>query len=80
LLFAQEQADRRVIVWRFYIRINGGKVEVQLTGILWLEGRRFEFDNDVASQLKMIEQQINKKLRSTNLKPILATNKCKTGA
>jgi hypothetical protein len=41
------------------LRVDRGQLEIELPGILRLEGRSFQFDHHVAAQLKVVEQQVN---------------------
>lgn len=60
--------------------IDGGEVEVHLPGILWLEGRHLQIDDDEASKLQMVKKQIQLEILSSNFKRNLATDKGEAGS
>jgi hypothetical protein len=45
LSLAQQQANGGLILWRLHLRINGGRVEVELASKFWPERCGLEFDD-----------------------------------
>ena len=80
LLLAQQQADGRLVIRRLELCINGGQVEVELAGVLGLEGRRLEFDHHVALEARVIKKQFDEELVAGDLQPELPADKGKAGA
>lgn len=60
--------------------IDGVKVEVKLSDMLWLEAAAFELFDDKAAQLEMVEEQVNVKVALTDVKMHLTTDERETGA
>ena len=71
ILLAQQQADRRLVVVRFHLRVHRGQIEIELARVFRFERRRLEFDHDVAAKLQVIEQEIDEKLVSADFEPVL---------
>lgn len=80
LATAQEQTDRRLIGRVLQQLIDHGQVEVELTD----EGRfaryGLQLDDDEATQLQMIEEQVDLEVLVTDLKRNLPTNEREAGA
>ena len=56
LRFAENESDARLIVRMAQAVVNGGKVEVHLAGVLWLERRHLQVDDDEAAELEVVEE------------------------
>ena len=80
LLLAQQQADGRLVIRRFHLRIDRRQVEVELAGVLGLEGRRLEFDHHVALEARVLKKQFDEELVAGDLQPELPADKGKAGA
>lgn len=60
--------------------VNSGKIEIELTGVFGLEVACFQFDHDIGTQVKILEQQVNIKIITAYIDVILITEKSKTRA
>jgi peptide/nickel transport system permease protein len=52
-------ADGGFVVRGFILGIHRGEIEIQLAGVVWLEGRSLELDDHVAPQAGVIEEEID---------------------
>jgi len=75
LRFAQDEADARLVVGMAEKVVDGGEVEVHLAGVLRLERRRLQVNNHEASELQVVEEQVQPEVLSTHLKRHLAPDK-----
>ena len=64
----------------FDLAIHRGQIEAKLPQMFGLEFSALEFDHHIASQLEVIEQQVNEKLVATYVQQHLPTDKGKAGA
>src|SRR5260370_20240700 len=80
LRFAENQDDARFIVGMAEHVIDGGEVEIHLSRVLRLERRHLEVNHHEASKLQVVEQQIELKVLSADLKQHLVPDKSKPQA
>lgn len=59
--------------------VHSRYVEVELPDELWLECHRLEFDDDVAAQLELVEEQVDVEVTTLNFYVILLANEGKPG-
>jgi len=77
---ADDQANTRSIIGMPEQVIDGCQVEIHLASKLRLEFFRFQFHDDKAAQLQVIEEKIDKEITSTHFEAILAGDECKADA
>lgn len=70
----QQQSDRRIVFWGTQQIVYCGKIEVQLAGMLGLEGPLLQLDDHEAVKLRVIEQQIEVLVLILHAKMHLAAN------
>src|ERR1019366_10773933 len=75
LRLAENHSDARLVVRVAKQIINGRKVEIHLAAEFGLEVFHFQIYDDVCSEAKVIEEQINAEFLATYLQRILATHK-----
>src|ERR1035437_4301932 len=80
LRFAQDEANTRLVVGMAKHVIDGGEVEVHLAGILRLKCAHPQVDNDEASELQVVEEQVKPEILSSNIKRHLAPDEGETHA
>ena len=56
---AQENPDARAFDWRSHRAVHGSQVEAELAGMLGLEVTHLEFEDKIAMQTDMVEEQID---------------------
>ncbi len=54
--FAKLETDGGLVVLGFDLGINGGEIEVELTGVFRLEGHSLEFHHHIALQAGVIQK------------------------
>ena len=62
LLRAEDDPDRRIVVWTALNVISHAHVHVHLTDVLMRQLARFEIEQDEALQQVIVENQIDKKV------------------
>lgn len=72
--------DGRLVFWRLHLRIDSRQVEVELASIFLAKWCCLEFHDDVAPQLHMVEEQINKEFVSADFEPVLTCDKREASA
>ena len=77
---AEQEADGGPVINRLDLRIHGGKIKIELAGVIGLERCGLEFDDNVTFQSCVVEKQIYEKLFSFNLDAELTSDESKTGA
>ena len=65
--FAQQQTNRRAILWVLYLGIHSCEVEAQFAQVFGLELASLEFDHHVATQLQVIEQQVDEEFITAHI-------------
>lgn len=63
---AQQQANGGIVLRVFYLAVYGSQIKTQLAQVFGLEFAALEFDHDIATQLEMVEQQVDEKLVSAH--------------
>ena len=71
LRLAEQKPDGRIVILRFEQAVDGGKVEIQLSGILRLELPSFQLDHYIAAELQVVEQQIEIEIVAAHVQMIL---------
>src|ERR1041384_6371205 len=79
LALAQEQPDRRTILRRLPLRVDGGEIEAELAGVLGLELAGLELDHDVRVELQVIEEQVDVEVLAAYLEVNLAADEGEAG-
>jgi hypothetical protein len=69
-----------MVVWVAEKVIHSRQVEVHLSGILGFKGAHLEIDHHEASQLQVIEKQIDLEILTSDLKRHLTSNEGKSYA
>lgn len=77
---AQQEADSRAVLWVLYLGIHRRKIEAQFAQMLGLELASLEFDHHIATQLQVIEQQVDEELIAAYIQQHLPANEGKTCA
>jgi hypothetical protein len=72
LRFAKNEADARLVVGVAKHVIDCGEIEVQLARVFRLELAHFQIDDNEASELQMVEEQIELEVFSSDFKRNLA--------
>ena len=80
LRLAENQADARLVVRVAEHVVNGGEVEVHLAGVFRFEGRHLQVDDAEASELEVVEEQIELEVFATDFKRNLAPDVGEAGA
>ncbi|KAG1252005.1 hypothetical protein G6F65_018103 [Rhizopus arrhizus] len=80
LALAQQQANGRAVLWVFDLLIHGRQVEAQLAQMLGLELAALQFDNHIAAQLEVVEQQVDKKFVAAHIQQHLPSDKGEASA
>jgi hypothetical protein len=80
LLLAKNESDTRLVVRMAEHVINGGEVEVHLPRILRLERRHLQIDDNEASELQVVEEEIDLEVLASNFKRNLAADKSESDA
>ena len=80
LRFAENESDARLIVRMAQAVVNGGKVEVHLAGVLWLERRHLQVDDDEAPELQVVKEKIESEIFSSDFERHLAADECEADA
>ena len=71
---AEKESDGGLVVRCLDLGVHGGEVEVQLSGVFRLEGGGLQFDDNVAFQARVVENQIDKELFAIDHQSVLASN------
>jgi hypothetical protein len=58
----------------FHLGIHGAEIEAKFAGVFGSEWTSLEFDNNVAAEFKMVEEEINKEIVASNFKLHLSAN------
>jgi hypothetical protein len=80
LRFAEEEANGGLVIRSFHLGIHGTEVEIELACVLGLEGLGFEFDDDVALQPGVVEEEIEEELVASDDELELAAHEGETGS
>ena len=56
LAFAQQQPNRRIIMFLFQNSVHRRKIEIQLTRVFRFKLPSLQFDNHIAAQIQIIEK------------------------
>ncbi|KAG1255248.1 hypothetical protein G6F68_010466 [Rhizopus microsporus] len=80
LALAQQQANGRAVLWVFDLLIHGRQVEAQLAQMLGLELAALQFDNHIAAQRGVVEQQVDKKFVAAHIQQHLPSDKGEASA
>src|SRR5690348_13088803 len=76
LRFAENQTNAGLIVGVAEKIVDGREVKIQLPGVLRLEWPHFEIDDNEASQLQVIEEQIEFEVFSSDFEQDLTAHEC----
>src|ERR1035437_2783225 len=80
LRFAEDKTDAWLVVRMTKEVIDSGEVEVHLPGILGFKPAHFEIDDNEASELQVVEEQIDLEILSSNLERHLTSDEGKSHA
>src|ERR1035437_5101121 len=80
LRFAEDKTDAWLVVRMTKEVIDSGEVEIHLPGILGFKPAHFEIDDNEASELQVVEEQIDLEILSSNLERHLTSDEGKSHA
>ena len=80
LRLAENESDARLVVGMAQQVVDGGKVKIHLAGILRLERRHLQIDDDKAPKLQVVEEKIELKIVSSDFERHLGTDECEADA
>lgn len=77
---AEQQADGGLVVRVPQEVVHGGEVEIELADVAWREGAGFQLDDDVAAELEVIEEKIERVVFIAHFQAHLPSDEGKAGA
>lgn len=76
---AKQQTNRGIVMLGLQNAIHGRKIEVELTCIIGLKFACFQFNRNIATQIEIVEQQVNVEIVAAHVKMILIAEERKAG-
>src|SRR4051812_2255854 len=77
---AEDEADGGLVVGVPEEVVDGGEVEAHLAGVLGLEVRHLELDDDVAAQAEVVEEEVEEEVPAAHGQRILGADEGEAGA
>ena len=56
--FTDKKTNGRVVRWMFNVAVDSSDIECELPQVFRTEGLHLEFDDDIASELEMVEKKV----------------------
>src|SRR3954464_3865877 len=77
---AEDEADGGLVVGAAEEVVDGGEIEAHLAGVLGLEVRHLELDDDVAAQVEVVEEEVEEEVPAAHGQRILGADEGEAGA
>jgi hypothetical protein len=78
--FAEQQADRRLVVGATQLIVHGREIKIYFASELGFEGLHFEVHYYETAQAQMIEEQVEREFFARHFQPVLSPDECEADA